>query len=171
MSLRHLAGRQFGHSKKRALQGANAISKALQRVEVLSEENRRALLSIAAAVREAFLRQLGDPKVQWSNLADVLNVAEALAGLGICSDEASVAAIESGHEVLSRVYLTAAQGGSWTLTAAEIARLDAALEIHRLQLRFCTTGEYDKATFNVREKARQYRNGNAPKGVQVLAGV
>lgn len=171
MSLRHLRGRQFGRSKVSALKGAHAVGVAMQRMQVLPEVNRRAMVAIMQACRDAFVRQDGDPRIQWENLADVLNVAEALAGLGICSDEHSVAAIESGHEVLSRVYLTWKAGkGGWTLTAAELARLDAALEVHRLQLRYCTAGEHEKASLKVREKAQQYRNGNAPQGA-ILAGV
>lgn len=145
----------------------NAVQRAMQRAATLSAEDQRNLWQIVEASRAAFLRQ-DEPRDQWKNMADVFNVAERLAALGICSDEASRGAIESAQDVLSRVWLEVGQGGSWTLRPTEVQALDAGLQIHRLQLRFCSLGEYERATAQVRERVEQYRNGNAPKGAHML---
>ena len=146
----------------------NAMAFVSENAAVLSVENRHNILQTIEASRAALLRQ-DQPLDQWLLLAGVLNTAESLSSMGICSDEASRGKLESGHEVLSNLWLRAVEhGGSWTLPTSEIARLDAALEVHRIQLRYCSLGEYDRARALVAKLAQQYRSGNAPKGAQVM---
>jgi hypothetical protein len=106
----------------------------------------------------------------WRSIADAMNVAEALADIGICSDEASRFLIAEAQAVLSGVFQRHQARGSWTLYAPEIQALAEAVERHLLQLEFCSMREYQQAVRTVKNKVSQALAGNAGPGVHVIQG-
>jgi hypothetical protein len=147
----------------------NAFERACQRAAVLEPVDRDNLKAIVRTARDAFLRG-DDPRGNWKALADCFNTAEALCEARICSDEESVSLIDGAHEVLGDVWARQNAGGSWTLRAAEIAALDAAIERHLIQLDHCSLGEFEAAREKVRRRTVQALNGNAAPGVVVYGG-
>jgi hypothetical protein len=148
----------------------NAIERALWRSFVLEPADRANLKATARDARAALLRG-EDARVSWRLLADAINVATALAEAGICSDAESVALFDGGHEALGAVADRQLAGGSWTLRAAEIAALDAAIERHAIQLDHCSRGEWEAAREKVRRRTEQALHGNAAPGVAVYGRV
>lgn len=91
-----------------------------------------------------------DARKYWNSLAFASSVAEMLAHMGICSDIESKRVIRCGHDALACVRARFDAGGSWTMHAEELLAVEAALERHRIQLRFCSCGEYERARHAVR---------------------
>lgn len=106
----------------------------------------------------------------WRAMVDALNIACALAELGICSDEPSKERIAKGEAVLAAVATRKAAGGSWTLYPQEIRELDDALWLYGVQLDYCSRGEFEKAQKIVKDRVSQALAGNAPRGVTVIKG-
>ena len=148
----------------------NAFERARQRASTLEPADRENLKAIVRNARDAFLRGQ-DPKGHWKALADGINTATWLAYDHICSDEESVEAIQAGHDALGAVAARCTAGGSWTMRAAEIAALDAAIERHMIQLDHCTLGEFEQAREKVRRHTEQALHGNAAPGVAVYGRV
>lgn len=103
----------------------------------------------------------------WETVADAMNVSELLAA-NICSDRLPefFAAQDALHELHSRVQA----GGSWTMRAAEITALDFAVDLHVIQLQFCSQREMDDAIKTVKRKMQQALKGNAPRSARICVG-
>ena len=101
----------------------------------------------------------------WADLADCLNVAEALAQAKLASDhkgtfanaQAALAAVCRRHETTR----------SWTLYPGEITALDDACFVHQVQLDHCSQGEMADAIALVRRRIAGALAGSAPKGAIV----
>lgn len=144
----------------------NAIERARQRAALIEPVDRDNLKAIARNARDCFVRG-EDPRGHWKALADCINTATWLAAGGICSDVDSVGLIDAGHDALGAVAKRCTAGGSWTMRAAEIAALDAAIARHEVQLNLCSLGEFEAAREKVRRHTVQALNGNAAPGVAV----
>lgn len=106
----------------------------------------------------------------WATMADALNVAEALAEINICSDDASRERIASGQQVLAAVADRSSANGSWTLYPAERQQLDDALWTHGVQLGFCSLSEYETAVIQVQRRVAGALAGNVAPGTRVIHG-
>lgn len=118
----------------------------------------------------AFLRlRLGQgTHACWANLADAMNVAERLAGLGIANDHA--AELQAAHAALASLHARNAEGGTWVMRGTEIAALEVALELHQIQLDHCTQGELAQAITTVQRVMSQALAGNASPRAHICMG-
>lgn len=139
----------------KAVQGSRKIAPA--RRGEMSQAARRMLDSLA---------QLGD--VAWKHLADVLNIAEQLSTMGLCSDDASVERVARAQEALSEIHQRHGGTGRWEPTGEELHVLEEALWLQDVQLEHCSSREYDQAVERVRQRVQQALRGNAPPGAVVL---
>jgi len=101
----------------------------------------------------------------WARLADSLNIATALAQLNVANDH--LATFEAGQQALSCLHERVAAGGCWTLKGPEIAALDDALFVHKVQLSVCSRRELREAVTSVMHRVQQALAGNAASGVRV----
>lgn len=103
----------------------------------------------------------------WRKLVDANNVAMELAKHHrIANDhkdtfaaaEAALAAVAERH----------AHGGSWTLRGTEIAALDLAVQVHRIQLMHVTHGELGEAVTSLKARIQAALRGDHAPGVLVI---
>lgn len=122
----------------------NALQRAIEGARKLE---RQYVVDMKAALDDAFHRlKIGDdPKEAWKCLADSLNVGEALADLGICSDEGSRSRLQDGHNALRLIATRQQRTGSWALYPAEINHLGDAIWIHTIQLEHASLSEFERA--------------------------
>jgi len=147
----------------------NPIQVAIANASRLEARDRANLSAIMADALDKFRRGIDCPD-HWRSMADALNMAENLAGIGIASDEASRQRIQAGQRVLADVAQRAFHTDSWTLRSPELQALDDALWIHRIQLEHCSLGEYERAERATVNRVSQARAGNAPAGAIVIEG-
>lgn len=145
---------------------ANPVALAIELAAKLSPAEQAELTRIAASAFTG-LRTGREPKQAWCALADVLNIAEQLADIGICSDAQSRGLITAGQQALASLHQRHAERASWTLRVAELRALDDAVWIARVQIEHCAKGELERAVAATRNKVRQALAGNAPAGALV----
>jgi hypothetical protein len=92
----------------------NTIERAIEGARKLPEAAVEALKIALDSTLTEFGQGI-DCAPRWCCMADAMNVAEALAQIGICSDDNSKAIIHGGHQVLADVQQRRTAGGSWTL--------------------------------------------------------
>jgi hypothetical protein len=148
---------------------ANAPLLAIELASKLSTDEQAQFKGIVTTAFDA-LRTGVHAAEQWPVMADALNVAEQLALIGICSDAASRDRIDAAQRVLAQQHQRHAARGSWTLYPAEITTLDDAAWLARVQIEHCSKGEFERAVNTARNKVRQARAGNAPRGALVIEG-
>ena len=116
------------------------------------------------------LKRGSEPATQIDILADVLNIAEQLADIGICSDDTSKQLIQwaqlSMVEVTQRMHDT----GSCTLRSQEIRVIDEALQRYVIQLNHTSHGEYQEALRRTVVRMQAARRGDLV-GVKTLRAV
>lgn len=145
----------------------NPVAVAIELAQKLRPEARADLQRITEHALHAF-RSGRDCATQWRVLADVLNTAEALARIGIASDDDSRDRINDAQQVLGDVFERQAQRGSWTLRGPELQALDDGLWVARIQLDHCSLREFEDARRVAAERIRQARAGNAPVGARIV---
>jgi hypothetical protein len=130
----------------------------------------RQRLDLIQPVEQAFdaMRRGVGGWASWCALADAMNVAEALASIGIASDR--VPELKAAQAVLHAVHGRVQAGGGWTLRGPEIAQLEFGVDIHRIQGTVCSLGEMARAIQKVKNVATQALAGNAGRGVTVCVG-
>jgi hypothetical protein len=140
---------------------------AMAKATLLRPEQRAELIQPA---RRAFenLRAGHQPDAAWCNLADAMNVAEALARAGIASDK--LGEILQAQQALSAVYQRRARVGTLVCTGPELQVLEHAVMLHGIQLRVASQGEVQAAIETVRTRVRQALAGNAPRDALVCVG-
>jgi len=106
--------------------------------------------------------------VDWSNLADAMNVAERLAQLSIANDR--LPEFLAAQAVLAELHGRAQQRGSYTMRGPEIAALATAVELHEVQLEVCTQGEAAQAITTVQRCVTQALAGNASPAALLCHG-
>jgi hypothetical protein len=143
-------------------------------IEVAIESARKLPADDVEKLKAALHRALGDfrkgiecPR-NWADLADAMNMAEALSLLGILADEDSKRWFQRAQDALSSVRDRCSATGSWTLRAPEVDALVEGLFLHDIQLRFCSLGEFDRARQIVTNRCSQALAGNAGPGVKVV---
>lgn len=147
----------------------NAVERAMQGAAKLpAAEVARIKVSLTLAL-QAFGRG-EDCVMHWMTMADALNVAEGLADVGICSDDASRERVTAGQAALAEVSTRHRERNAWTLYATERQALDDALWLHGVQLDNCSFHEYERAVSATVDRIRQARAGNAPRGAIVVEG-
>ena len=147
----------------------NAVQRAIEGRALLPREQVASIKAVLSSALVAFGR--GESCADhWLSMADALNVAEGLTDVGICSDDDSIDRITSGQQALANVRQRHSVRGSWTLYPTERQALDDALWLHGVQLDHCCFHEYERAVDRTRERVRQARAGNAPRGAIVIEG-
>lgn len=145
---------------------SNPVDLALSRAAKLDGQQVPSLLQRLADDVQRFRLGQGSAPV-WAALADALNVAEALAALGIASDHEDTFA--KGQAALAAVHGRAwGATRSWTLRGPELQAIDDAIFVHGVQLQHCSQGELLEAVQRVERRTRQALAGNASSGVTVL---
>lgn len=134
----------------------------------LLNQHQRATLAMPVANALAHLRTCQQPWAAWCSLADAMNVAEQLAHRGIASDR--LPEFHAAQQALHDVYHRQQQRNTWALRAAELQALDAAVQLHGIQLRFCSQGELADSIQAVQRNVAQALAGNAPKDARVCVG-
>lgn len=124
------------------------------------------IMDIVEANLVAFRTGAGN-RAAWADLAARMQVGEALACAGIASDR--VQAFVDAQQALADVHQRAhGATQSWTLRGTEIAALDHAVFLHRVQLQHCSQGELEHARQLVLRRGEQALAGNAGRNVTVL---
>jgi hypothetical protein len=88
----------------------------------------------------------------WNVPCQSLNIAEALAGLKIGPN--LMPQIRAGQEALSKIAQRMIGTGKATCYGAELAAIDEALVMYRVQMKVCTQAEFSRAVNRVKELHR-----------------
>jgi len=134
------------------------VGRAIDCVATLTTEQRASLLGPVRTAFEAFRTGRGS-KAAWCDLADAMNVAEALTEARLASDH--VGTFERAQSALASVHGRAQMRGSYTLYPAEITALDDAVFVHGIQLEHCSQGELQNAIDAVKRRVHAALAGNA----------
>jgi hypothetical protein len=148
---------------------ANSLDIALNNVRKLS----RADVQMQTGIFDTALRQFsaGQHCAQhWRSLADTANMAETLAGMGICSGLQAVAVIDTAQRALAAVRQRHTERNTWTLYATELDALQWLASLHARQLVECDYSEFERAFQGTRNRIGEARRGNAPRGAIVIEG-
>lgn len=134
------------------------MATAIARAAVLQPDAQRELLRPAFDAL-ASLRSGRGNKAAWQQLADKLNLAEALCELRIASNLADQ--VQAGHAALSALMGRAKAATGWTMYGPEVKAIDDALWVYQTQLKFCSQHEHARAEDMVRNRISQALAGNA----------
>jgi len=143
------------------------ISLAITAAATLSTTQQLALLTAAEEAFGRFRAGRGSWPL-WRELADAMNLAEALSEAAIGSNHKGTF-LEAQHalaDLAARQQLT----GSWTLHSRELAAIDTALAIYAVQVSACSTREWREAMERVKNTARGALAGQAGRGCVVVGG-
>lgn len=136
----------------------NPMRKALAAKAVLTKGEQDLVLKQARASFEA-LRQGRANRQDWAYLADVGNVGEALAEIGICSDVESMALLQGLKAALKDLAQRINERGIWTARGQELHAIEAGLERHEIQMTYCSLAELRRAMGMVEKNVRAARAG------------
>jgi hypothetical protein len=148
---------------------ANSLDIALNNVRKLS----RADVQMQTGIVSTALRQFSAGQhceVHWRSLADTANMAETLAGMGICSGLQAEAVIDTAQRALAAVRQRHTERNTWTLYAAELDALQWLAALHARQLAECDYSEFERAFTTTSTRVSEARKGNAPRGAIVIEG-
>lgn len=146
----------------------DAIQHAIDRVATLSDEQRAALGGPMQRAFEAFRAGQGNANA-WADLADAMNVGEALAELSIAANLNTY--FSQAQAALAAVHARHAGTGSWTLRGPEITALDDAVWAATVQLQHCSQGEMHDAITTVKRRMAAALAGSAAPGTTVCVGL
>lgn len=139
-----------------------------QALATVLRPEQKAVLATPATTALARLRMCEGSAAAWRDMADAMNVAEQLALRGIASDR--MAEFQQAQAALHAVHTRATARGTYALRGVELAALDKAVELHLIQLSYCTQGELRNAINAVRRRVSQALAGNAPRDALVCVG-
>ena len=80
-------------------------------------------------------------------ICQALNVGEALCELNICNNRLDD--FNRGHDALHQIALRMLAGKSSTCYSHELAAVKEAMDMHKIQLQFCSQGEFSRAVKRV----------------------
>ena len=143
----------------------NPAELAFGQAALLHPSQRTAIIGKATGAYEAF-RTGGGSAYLWGDLADALNIAEALARRNLANDHAHK--FSAGQAALSAVIARKADGGSFTLRPAELVALRDALDIYEIQLEVCSTREYLEAFDEVKRRTAGALQGSVGADTHVV---
>ena len=148
---------------------ANAVHMALRRCQTIAREDVAKQHRIMLTARHEFARGV-NCALHWRSLADVANLAETFAHMGIGSGPDAERVVTLAQETLFHVMQRQRERTSWTLHAAELEALDWLIALHLKQLSCCDMGEFERALLSTHQRVAQARAGNAPAGAIVIEG-
>ncbi len=121
---------------------ADPISWAIAGVHTLPVESQA---SIMEPIDDAFLllKKGVARREDWNVVGQALNLAEAFGGMQIGPN--LLPAIMAGQSALHRIALRMLETGSSTCYGAELATIEEALMMYRVQLKVCTQAELSRA--------------------------
>jgi hypothetical protein len=140
---------------------------AIDLATVLSAQQQADLLDPARAALEQMRLGRGGWEA-WRALADVSNVAEALAEGGIAGNLADK--VHAAQEALAAVAGRVNAGRSWTLRGLELGALDDLVWLHEVQLQHATQGETTAAIERVKRRVKGVLSGSASPSATVIVG-
>lgn len=147
----------------------NSVQIAIEGAALLAPADRAELQRICDHALNSFSRGQ-EASAHWCTLADALNVAEALAQAGICSDTSSAGMIDQAQRALAAAFQRHAERGTWALRGPELQALGDGVLIHRIQIDHCSVREYVDAVEATKRRMHAARSGNAPAGATVCVG-
>lgn len=127
--------------KPREIKG-NCIEWAIAGVHTFPIETQRDIMKEPLASFER-LREGRASREDWNQICQALNVGEALCEFNIANDHLDD--FHKGHEALHQIALRMLAGKSSTCYAHELAAITEALDMHKIQLQFCTQAEFSRA--------------------------
>ena len=161
----------------------NAIEAAIKRARRLSDadvgmQQATAKGNIEGLRTGAGLAVLANPAdhdaaclVHWQSLADVGNVAETMASMGLGSGEQADQIIATAQNALRDVFLKRQIMGVWALEEPQAEALEWLVALHcGTQLPAASYGEFERAYVVTANRQRGALSGNAPPGVTVVTG-
>ena len=119
---------------------------AINRAMLLLPSERVAILALVHVGFEAFRAGAGTVE-HWAQLAAAINVGAVLSKRNIASNHQDTFA--AGTDALRAVHDRHAVTASWTLRGPEIAALELAVFVHKVQLDQCSRGELASAVQTV----------------------
>lgn len=124
---------------------------------------------LVASARAAFdrLKRCERSKEAWQELADVLNISEALCGLRIAGNLLEM--VKLGHAALAAQITRYSQGRGWALYGHEVASIDDAIWVYGVQVEHCSAGEALEAVSLVKRRCLAAQAGNGGPGCIVHA--
>ena len=142
---------------------------AINRAMLLLPSERAAILAPVHEGFEAFRAGAGTVE-HWAQLADAINAATVLAKRNIASNHQDTFA--AGTEALRAVHDRHAITASWTLRGPEIAALELATFVHKVQLDQCSRGEMASAVQTVIRSVQATLRGQvSPVTTVCMAGL
>ena len=147
----------------------NAVEIAINRVRKLAPED---VARQDAIVRQAVAEFCRGERCEhhWRSLADTANMSETLAEMGLGGGPDAERVIGTAQQALHDVHKRHATRNTWTLYADEIDALQWLAQLHQLQLRECSYGEFETAFHRTANRLEQARAGNAAHGAIVVVG-
>lgn len=136
----------------------NAVGWAIAGVHTMPTETQKEIMKEPIKAFEK-LRQGIANRDDWNMVCQSLNVGEALCEAHICGN--LLEDFNNGLEALHQIALRMLSGKSSTCYAQELAAVKTALETHKIQLKFCTQGEYSRAI----ERVKNLLKGGAQENV------
>ena len=136
----------------------NPIDMAIQRACKITPARRAELVKACADALHQLLQGRGD-NPGWAELADAMNIAEALCELQIANN--LVDTVTQAQAALAAVIQRAKHTRCWTLYATEINALREGLWLYGVQLEHCSAGEHLRAMELVRRRIAGALAGNA----------
>lgn len=147
----------------------NAVQVAIGGATRLSTQHVAGQMHIVRTALADFSRGQQCPD-HWRSLADVANMAESLADIGIGAGADARTVIEAAQRTLHDVAVRHRARGSWTLYAHELDALQWLATLHHTQLAACSYSEFERALHATQQRISQARAGNAPAGAIVVQG-
>lgn len=141
----------------------NTMMLATHRASKLDTQQRADLMAPAHAAALALSRGEGSPEV-WQQMADVLNLSEALCELRIAGNLRGT--VDEAQAALGALMLRI-RGRGWTQYPNEIATLREAVWLYGVQICLCSAGEHLRAIEIVRNRIGQALAGNASARARV----
>lgn len=126
---------------------ANALDWAIAGVFTFPHETQRDIMKQPMASFE-LLREGRAGREDWNQICQALNVGEALCEFNIANDH--IDDFHKGHEALHQIALRMLGGKSSTCYAHELTAVKEALDMHKIQLQFCTQAEFSRAILRVK---------------------
>lgn len=126
---------------------ANALDWAIAGVHTFPTETQRDIMKPPMASFD-LLREGRASREDWNQICQALNVGEALCEFNIANDH--IDDFHKGHEALHQIALRMLGGKSSTCYAHELTAVKEALDMHKIQLQFCTQAEFSRAILRVK---------------------
>jgi len=97
-----------------------------------------------------------------SDICYASNLANELAHIGICSDEDSQRKIDESQAILEKI------ASGEPLSASDDCIMEDAIFLYKVQLRFCSMSEFERARGNVNVAMDDAKRGVLAKGTRVI---